>query len=216
MFSARYAPASNGDPTSSFARHQQKMPQARFKPFSTAQSAMKQKVAQSSWSTAVAVKSLSNEWSSLRITSQPLAILSDKSNSASQLPGTHSRCLARNHTATLCSATSHNRRHILLEAITLSAAISPFLQGLAQAAPGPSLSSVAPPGSGDLATRLARALPFQLPITNPEPVKFPRKGLDQRFAVLLMRSSYDAVNALDFIPMEKFEVSSVQSLASCV
>lgn len=28
-----------------------------------------------------------------------------------------------------------------------------------------------------------------------------RKPLDQRFAVLLMRSSYEAVDQLDFIPM---------------
>jgi hypothetical protein len=40
----------------------------------------------------------------------------------------------------------------------------------------------------------------------PEPVKFPRRTLDQRFAVLLMRSAYDAVDKLDFIPMQKFQV----------
>ena len=40
-----------------------------------------------------------------------------------------------------------------------------------------------------------------LPIAPPEPVRFPRRGLDQRFAVLLMQSSYRAVDALDFIPM---------------
>jgi hypothetical protein len=35
----------------------------------------------------------------------------------------------------------------------------------------------------------------------PEPIRFPRKALDIRFAVLLMRSTYDAVDDLDFIPM---------------
>ena len=35
----------------------------------------------------------------------------------------------------------------------------------------------------------------------PEPVLFPRKALNQVFAVLLMRSAYDAVDDLDFIPM---------------
>ena len=60
------------------------------------------------------------------------------------------------------------------------------------------------------AGRLIRALPVPLPASflQPEPVKFPRKTLDQRFAVLLMRSSYDAVDALDFIPMDKFEVGA--------
>lgn len=40
-----------------------------------------------------------------------------------------------------------------------------------------------------------------LPPEQPEPVRFPRRALDQRFAVLLMQSSYRAVDALDFIPM---------------
>ena len=40
-----------------------------------------------------------------------------------------------------------------------------------------------------------------VPPAPPEPVRFPRRGLDQRFAVLLMQSSYRAVDALDFIPM---------------
>lgn len=38
-------------------------------------------------------------------------------------------------------------------------------------------------------------------LVQPEPVAFPRKALDQRFAVLLLRSTYDAVDALDFIAM---------------
>ena len=38
-------------------------------------------------------------------------------------------------------------------------------------------------------------------LLQPEPVAFPRKALDQRFAVLLLRSTYDAVDALDFIAM---------------
>jgi hypothetical protein len=37
--------------------------------------------------------------------------------------------------------------------------------------------------------------------SQPEPVLFPRKALEQVFAVLLMRSAYDAVDELDFIPM---------------
>ena len=40
-----------------------------------------------------------------------------------------------------------------------------------------------------------------LPPEQPEPIRFPRAKLDQRFAVLLMQSSYRAVDALDFIPM---------------
>ena len=37
--------------------------------------------------------------------------------------------------------------------------------------------------------------------SQPEPVLFPRKALDQVFAVLLMRSAYEAVDDLNFIPM---------------
>ena len=40
----------------------------------------------------------------------------------------------------------------------------------------------------------------------PEPVLFPRKILNLKFAVLLMRSAYEAVDALDFIPMDKFQI----------
>ncbi|KAG6552847.1 hypothetical protein Mapa_005502 [Marchantia paleacea] len=40
----------------------------------------------------------------------------------------------------------------------------------------------------------------------PEPVQFPRKTLNLKFAVLLMRSAYEAVDDLDFIPMNKFQV----------
>lgn len=47
-------------------------------------------------------------------------------------------------------------------------------------------------------------------MVQPEAVRFPRKPLQLNFAVLLMRSSYDAVDALDFIPMERFEVSSAR------
>ncbi|KAK9902243.1 hypothetical protein WJX75_009231 [Coccomyxa subellipsoidea] len=39
----------------------------------------------------------------------------------------------------------------------------------------------------------------------PEPVLFPRRALNQIFAVLLMRSAYEAVDTLDFIPMDRFQ-----------
>lgn len=35
----------------------------------------------------------------------------------------------------------------------------------------------------------------------PSPVRFPRRGLSQRFAVLLMQSCYKAADGLDFTPM---------------
>lgn len=40
--------------------------------------------------------------------------------------------------------------------------------------------------------------------SQPDPVLFPRKALDQVFAVLLMRSAYEAVDDLNFIPMVAF------------
>lgn len=45
-----------------------------------------------------------------------------------------------------------------------------------------------------------------LPVATPDAVLFPRKALDLGFAVLLMRASYDAVDDLDFIAMDKFQV----------
>lgn len=50
---------------------------------------------------------------------------------------------------------------------------------------------------------------FQLPLVPPlppDPVRVPRKRLNQRFAVLLLRSTYQAVDDLDFIPMDKFQI----------
>lgn len=81
----------------------------------------------------------------------------------------------------------------------------------------PTLFSIAPPGATSAVSRLIQALPFQLPGGSrlPGPVRFPRKALDQRFAVLLMRSSYDAVNLLDFIPMDQFEVRAGLGISTC-
>lgn len=62
------------------------------------------------------------------------------------------------------------------------------------------------PGSADALTIGARTeslglLPFQ----PAETVKVPRKTLDQRFAILLLRSTYEAVDALDYMPMDEFQ-----------
>lgn len=51
----------------------------------------------------------------------------------------------------------------------------------------------------------SRASTF-IPPPAPEPVKFQRKRLDLKFAVLLMRSSYEAADELDFVAMDKFQV----------
>ena len=42
---------------------------------------------------------------------------------------------------------------------------------------------------------------------SPQPIKFPRKVLNLKFAVLLMRSSYDTVDELDFVPMDEYQIS---------
>lgn len=52
--------------------------------------------------------------------------------------------------------------------------------------------------------RSAQALQLYLP-PPPAPVPFPRKSLDQVFAVLLLRSGYEAVDQLNFIPMDEFQ-----------
>ncbi|KAF8072881.1 hypothetical protein HT031_000541 [Scenedesmus sp. PABB004] len=90
-----------------------------------------------------------------------------------------------------------------------------LLAGLAGAGAGLALPRAAQAAVPDvapapgLAGALARALPFPLaglPL-QPEPVRFPRGNLDQRFAVLLMRSGYDAMDALDFVPRQTFEAN---------
>eukprot|EP00878_Enallax_costatus_P028133 GHUV01030348.1.p1 GENE.GHUV01030348.1~~GHUV01030348.1.p1 ORF type:complete len:242 (+),score=21.70 GHUV01030348.1:596-1321(+) len=99
-----------------------------------------------------------------------------------------------------CSSGSFRRRAMLASLGNLAAFIAPVT---AQAA----FPELAPPQNAGLAERLSRALPFPFPMVTPEPVRFPRKPLDQRFAVLLMRSSYDAVDQLDFIPRQSFEAN---------
>lgn len=44
-----------------------------------------------------------------------------------------------------------------------------------------------------------------LPGPKPSPVQFPRKPINLKFAVLLMRSSYEACDDLDFVAMNKFQ-----------
>eukprot|EP00198_Chlamydomonas_reinhardtii_P010335 XP_001699672.1 predicted protein [Chlamydomonas reinhardtii] len=64
-----------------------------------------------------------------------------------------------------------------------------------------SLALPTPQATGaDLAEYLSRAFP-----PPPEPVMFPRNKLTQPFAVLLMRSAYEAVDDLDFIAMNDFQ-----------
>lgn len=48
----------------------------------------------------------------------------------------------------------------------------------------------------------------------PEPIRYPRKLLNLKFAVLLMRSSYDSVDELDFVPMDEFQISFWRRRAS--
>lgn len=64
-------------------------------------------------------------------------------------------------------------------------ALSLALAGRPASAEVPQL---APPGAGLLLEQLRGALPFELPMTPPEPVRFVRKTLSLNFAVLLMRS----------------------------
>lgn len=80
----------------------------------------------------------------------------------------------------------------------------PFLPNLL--APFPSSSCQPTRASPDVAYQLDDGFgSFILPLP-PAPVQFPRKSLNRKFAVLLMRSAYDAVDDLDFVPMDKFQV----------
>ena len=50
-----------------------------------------------------------------------------------------------------------------------------------------------------------RSAGFSLPLP-PEPVRFPRTKLSLRLAVLLLRSGYETVDAMDILPMDQFQV----------
>ncbi|KAI8463524.1 MAG: hypothetical protein J3K34DRAFT_389034 [Monoraphidium minutum] len=104
------------------------------------------------------------------------------------------------------AAPTRRRRALLLSGAAAAAAALAL---------GPAAASVAPPPAPGLAGRLGGMLPAALPMPlgGPEPVGFPRKSLDLRFAVLLMRRragappSYDAADVLDFVSMERFQIS---------
>ena len=59
-------------------------------------------------------------------------------------------------------------------------------------------SPVHRPPDGSLASRLLR-------LTRPRPVTLARRDLDQKFAVLLMRTSYDVLDGLDIVAMDRFQ-----------
>lgn len=46
---------------------------------------------------------------------------------------------------------------------------------------------------------------FSLPLP-PEPVRFPRTKLNIRLAVLLLRSGYETIDAMDVLPMDQFQI----------
>lgn len=104
-----------------------------------------------------------------------------------------------------------SRRAALAAAAAAAAAAGGGLVAAHAAVVAPTgLPLVAGGSPGTTATGLTAAVrralpPFSLPFSAPEPVRFPRKALDPALAVLLMRSSYDAMDALDFIARQDFE-----------
>lgn len=111
--------------------------------------------------------------------------------------GTH---IVQKRLNSICRSTGHHTSSVQPSRrdVVLSTLLPAVAWGLYQPLPaGASVPEIAAAGQW--------GLPFSLPAP-PEPVRFPRKALNLRFAVLLMRSSFDAVNTLDFIPMDKFEV----------
>lgn len=55
-------------------------------------------------------------------------------------------------------------------------------------------------------------LPVGSELTLPPPVKFPRRPLNQKFAVLLMQSCYRAADSMDFVPMVRLSSDAMPPL----
>ena len=102
------------------------------------------------------------------------------------------------------------RQAALLSACSAAAALQPF-QPAAAAAPGAAAAAAAaalslPPlaplrySPSGPHSRLELADPQLLPLP-PGPIAFPRRQLELNFAVLQLRSGYEAVDDLDCIPM---------------
>ena len=52
---------------------------------------------------------------------------------------------------------------------------------------------------------LPKSAGFSFPLP-PEPVRFPRTKLNLRLAVLLLRSAYETIDAMDIVPMDQFQI----------
>lgn len=100
------------------------------------------------------------------------------------------------------------RQAALLSACSAAAALQP-LQPAAAVTPGAAAAAAASPlpplaplrySSSGPHSRLELADPQLLPLP-PGPIAFPRRQLELNFAVLQLRSGYEAVDDLDCIPM---------------
>jgi len=90
-----------------------------------------------------------------------------------------------------------NRRAAVFGATLLSAALLPPSQLRSAFAVDESSLALLPPGS-----RARELLEAQM---RPKLRALPRRRLEQDFAVLLMRSSYEAADFFDFMPMDEFQ-----------
>ena len=97
------------------------------------------------------------------------------------------------------------RNAALLSVCSAAAALQPW-QPAAAAAAEPAAASVLPPlaplrySPAGPHSRLELADPQLLPLP-PGPITFPRRQLELNFAVLQLRSGYEAVDDLDCVPM---------------
>ncbi|EFN55426.1 hypothetical protein CHLNCDRAFT_134590 [Chlorella variabilis] len=129
-----------------------------------------------------------------------------------QPPRAHdSACHLRQDGPALAQPTGPSRSALLRLALLAASATLPPLgaphPAHAAAAAAAALPPIRPAAAAAAAggPRSSLLLDPQLLPMPPGPIAFPRRQLDLNFAVLLLRSGYEACDDLDFVPMDEFQ-----------
>jgi len=105
-----------------------------------------------------------------------------------------------NNLLSISSSSSRSRRWVVSSIVSLLSSSSSIALLPSQKIP---VANAAPPLTAEIVDGIATR--FERTILRPKPAKVLRSRLNLDFAILLMRSSYNALDELDVVPMEQFQ-----------
>ena len=100
----------------------------------------------------------------------------------------------------ISSSSSRSRRRVVSSIVSLLSSSSSIALLPSQKIP---VANAAPPLTAEIVDGIAAR--FERTVLRPKPAKVLRSRLNLDFAILLMRSSYNALDVLDVVPMEQFQ-----------